>query len=154
MNSERIEPTCRKSMLPKIACMGLRAMGVTIDCSDPERLAAFWAATVGFTNREGDGGPYITISGSDLERAVNHLTFQKVPEGKTAKHRVHLDLFVDDIAVEVQRLVDIGATVVTPAGEPSHLGFVVVVLTDPEGGEFCVVGRPEFQVANNSSTDS
>ena len=101
-------------MLPKIACMGLRAMGVTIDCSDPERLADFWAETVGFTNREGDGGPYITISGSDLERAVNHLTFQKVPEGKTAKHRVHLDLFVDDIAVEVQRLVDIGATVVTP----------------------------------------
>ena len=55
---------------------------------------------------------------------------------------------------EVQRLVDIGATVVTPAGEASHLGFVVVVLTDPEGGEFCVVGRPEFQVANSSSTDS
>ena len=123
--------------------MGLRAMGVIVDCSDPERLADFWSGAVGFTNREGDGEPYVTISGSNVERAVNHLTFQKVPEGKTAKHRVHLDLFVDDIGVEVQRLVALGATVVTPAGDPSHMGFVAVVLVDPEGGEFCVVGRTQ-----------
>jgi predicted enzyme related to lactoylglutathione lyase len=116
-------------------------MGVTIDCFDPERLADFWSGAVGFTNREGNGEPYVTISGSNVERAVNHLTFQKVPEGKTVKHRVHLDLFVDDIGVEVQRLVGLGATVITPAGDPSHMGFVAVVLTDPEGGEFCVVGR-------------
>lgn len=121
--------------------MSLRSMGVTIDCFDPERLADFWAGAVGFTNREGDGEPYVTISGSNVERAVNHLTCQKVPEGKTAKHRVHLDLFVDDIGVEVQRLVGLGATVVTPAGDPSHMGFVAVVLIDSEGGEFCVVGR-------------
>ena len=123
--------------------MGLRAMGVTVDCSDPERLADFWSGAVGFTNREGDGEPYVTISGSNVERAVNHLTFQKVPEGTTAKHRVRLDLFVDDIGVEVQRLVALGATVVTPAGDPSHMGFVAVVLVDPEGGEFCVVGRTQ-----------
>ena len=55
--------------------MGLRAMGVTVDCSDPERLADFWSGAVGFTNREGDGEPYVTISGSNVERAVNHLTF-------------------------------------------------------------------------------
>ena len=53
---------------------------------------------------------------------------------------MHLDLFVDDIGVEVQRLVAIGATVVTPAGDPSHMGFVAAVLIDSEGGEFCVVG--------------
>ena len=121
--------------------MSFRALGVTIDCFDPERLADFWAGAVGFTNREGNGEPYVTISGSNVERAVNHLTFQKVPEGKTAKHRVHLDLFVDDIGVEVQRLVGLGATVVTPAGDPSHMGFVAVVLIDCEGGEFCGVGR-------------
>jgi predicted enzyme related to lactoylglutathione lyase len=39
---------------------------------------------------------------------------------------VHLDLFVDDIGVEVQRLVGLGATVITPAGDPSHMGFVAV----------------------------
>ena len=121
--------------------MSLRAMGVTVDCSDPERLADFWSRAVGFTNREGDGEPYVTISGSNVDRAVNDLTFQKVPECKTAKHRVHLDLFVDDIGVEVQRLVALGATVITPAGDPSHMGFAAVVLIDPEGGEFCVVGR-------------
>ena len=134
--------------------MGLRAMGVTIDCSDPERLADFWFEAIGFTHREGNGGPYITISNSDVDRAVNHLTFQKVPEGKSAKNRVHLDMFVDDIAVEVERLVGLGAAVISPAGDPSHLGFVAVVLTDPEGGELCVVGRPEHQPASNDSTDS
>ena len=134
--------------------MGLRAIGVTIDCSDPERLADFWCEAIGFTHREGNGGPYITISNSDVDRAVNHLTFQKVPEGKSAKNRVHLDMFVDDIAAEVERLVGIGATVISPAGDPSHLGFVAVVLTDPEGGEFCVVGRPDYQPASSDSTDS
>ncbi|HIF65659.1 MAG TPA: hypothetical protein EYG17_06800 [Acidimicrobiia bacterium] len=89
--------------------MSLRAMGVTIDCFDPERLADFWSGAAGFTNREGDGEPYVTISGSNVERAVNHPMFQKVPKSKTAKHRVHLDLFVDDIGVEVQRLAGLGA---------------------------------------------
>ena len=63
-------------------------------------------------------------------------------------------MFVDDIASEVDRLVGLGATVVSPAGDPSHLGFVAVVLIDPEGGEFCVVGRPEHQVASSDSTNS
>ncbi len=134
--------------------MGLRAMGVTIDCSDPEYLANFWSEAIGFTEREGDGGPYITISNSGIDRAVNHLTFQKVPEGKSSKNRVHLDMFVDDIASEVDRLVGLGATVVSPAGEPSHLGFIAVVLLDPEGGEFCVVGRPEHQPESSDSTNS
>jgi predicted enzyme related to lactoylglutathione lyase len=134
--------------------MGVRAMGVTIDCADPEGLADFWYEAIGFTHREGDGGPYITISGSNLDRAINHLTFQKVPEGKSSKNRVHLDIFVDDIDLEVQRLSRLGATVLTPAGDPSHLGFVAVVLADPEGGEFCVVGRPEYQLANSDSTHS
>lgn len=134
--------------------MGLRAMGVTIDCSDPECLANFWSEAIGFTKREGDGGPYITISNSGIDRAVNHLTFQKVPEGKSSKNRVHLDMFVDDIASEVERLVGLGAIVVAPAGDPSHLGFVAVVLLDPEGGEFCVVGRPEHQPESSDSTNS
>ncbi|HJM00347.1 MAG: VOC family protein [Acidimicrobiales bacterium] len=134
--------------------MGLRAMGVTIDCSDPEQLADFWSEAIGFTHREGNGGPYITISNSDVDRAVNHLTFQKVPEGKSAKNRVHLDMFVDDIAAEVERLVGLGAAVISQPSEPSHLGFVAVVLTDPEGGEFCVVGRPEHQPESKASTDS
>jgi len=129
-------------------------MGVTIDCADPEGLADFWTNAIGFTQREGDGGPYVTISGSNLDRAVNHLTFQKVPEGKSAKNRVHLDIFVDDIADEVERLVALGATVLTPVGDPSHLGFVVVVLADPEGGEFCIVGRPEYQPVISDSTHS
>ena len=150
----RIEQTRRKLAGSRITDMSLRAMGVTIDCSDPEVLADFWAQASGFTHKEGDGGPYITVSGSDLDRGINHLTFQKVPESKSSKNRVHLDIFVDEIANEVDRLVALGATVLTPAGEPSHLGFVAVVLADPEGGEFCVVGRPEYQPSSSDSTHS
>ena len=57
--------------------MSVHAMGVTIDCFDPERLADFWSEAAGFTNREGNGEPYVTISGFSVERAVNHLTFQR-----------------------------------------------------------------------------
>mgnify|MGYP001304893352 CR=1 FL=1 len=56
-----------------------------------------------------------------------------------------LKVKVNDIDLEVERLSRLGATVLTPAGDPSHLGFVAVILADPEGGEFCVVGRPEHQ---------
>jgi len=98
-------------------------MGVTVDCSDPEQLADFCIAAIGFVIREGNSDPSVTISGSNIERAVNHLTHQKVPEGKPAKHRVHLDVFVDGIGVEVEHLVALGATSITRAGDPSHWRF-------------------------------
>ena len=122
--------------------MELRAIGITMDCQDPERLADFWQEAIGFRSREGHE-PYITLSDSEVGKPLNHLTLQKVPEGKLAKHRVHLDLFVRDPNTEVERLVKLGARVLTSGGSvPGHLGFVAIVMCDPEDGEFCVVGRP------------
>lgn len=124
----------------------LRAIGVTIDCADPDRIADFWQAALGFTKRVGDGRPYITLSESGgSSRMLNHLTIQRVPEAKTAKLRAHLDLFTGDMSSEVARLVALGATVQVPASteaEPDgHLGFRATVMADPEGAEFCVVSR-------------
>ncbi|WP_428122038.1 VOC family protein [Candidatus Poriferisodalis sp.] len=123
----------------------LRAVGVTIDCSDPERTADFWQAAVGFAQRVGNGRPYITLSDAGGGRMLNHLTIQRVPEAKTAKLRAHLDLFTGDMDSEVTRLVALGATVLVPANtetEPDgHLGFRATVMADPEGSEFCVVSR-------------
>ena len=66
----------------------LRAVGVTIDCADPERIADFWQAALGFAKRVGNGRPYITLSeGGGSSRMLNHLTIQRVPEAKTAKLR-------------------------------------------------------------------
>ena len=123
----------------------LRAVGVTIDCSDTERIADFWQEAVGFAQRVGNGRPYITLSDAGGGRMLNHLTIQRVPEAKTAKLRAHLDLFTGDMDTEVARLVALGATVLVPASAESggHLGFRATVMADPEGSEFCVVCRAE-----------
>jgi predicted enzyme related to lactoylglutathione lyase len=108
-------------------------IGITIDCSEPQRLATFWAlALEGYSTDEGgvvvkphDSGPVIY--------------FQAVPEGKAAKNRVHLDIAAADRASEVFRLTRNGATVVREVDEG---GSQWSVLLDPEGNEFCVSQRP------------
>jgi predicted enzyme related to lactoylglutathione lyase len=104
---------------------------VTFDCADAVRVATFWAAALGtevddestpakaFVEPPGWGGPA--------------LWFQQVPEAKTAKNRVHLDLRAPggDVAAEVRRLRGLGATVLREGKE-------LVVMQDPEGNEFCV----------------
>lgn len=103
---------------------------VTFDCSDALVVAAFWAAALGgeldedstsekaFVEAPGWGGP--------------NLWFQRVPEPRVAKNRVHFDLrapgSIDD---EVARLTALGATVARP-------GEDLTVMQDPEGNEFCV----------------
>ena len=72
---------------------------------------------------------------------MNHLTIQRVPEPKTAKHRLHFDLFVTDDIETITELEALGASVLVPAGEPGHEGMTATVMADPEGGEFCVVCR-------------
>jgi predicted enzyme related to lactoylglutathione lyase len=114
-----------------------------MDCADPITLADFWQAAIGFTVRTGDGGPYVTLSGSELRRPLNHLTLQRVPEPKTSKNRTHIDLFAGDVPAEVARLEALGATVTSRFPEDatgSELTFAE--LADPEGHEFCVVARP------------
>lgn len=118
----------------------VRAIGVTVDSNDPQVTADFWQAAIGFRQRVGDGDPYITLSDSDVGRPLNHLTIQKVPEGKSAKHRLHLDLFVKDDDATIARLVELGAKVLVPA-ELGHQGMTATVMADPDGGEFCVVCR-------------
>ena len=63
--------------------------------------------------------------------------FLQVPEGKTAKNRMHIDLEADDRMAEVNRLVKLGATHVADKDE---WGIQWSVLNDPEGNEFCVSG--------------
>lgn len=121
----------------------LTAIGVVLDCEDPESLANFWQEAIGFSTRTGDGNPYVVLSASDLRRPLNHLTLQRVPEPKTVKNRAHLDLFARDVEAEVERLVGLGASVVSRLPEDATGGDLLFAsMTDPEGHEFCVVARP------------
>lgn len=120
----------------------ITAVGAVLDCADPNRLADFWQAAVGFEVRTGNGEPYVTLSSAPIRRPLNHLTFQKVPEPKSVKNRLHLDLYSRDVDADVARLVALGATEVDRLVDEGSGGVIFATLTDPEGNELCVVASP------------
>lgn len=121
----------------------LTAVGVVLDCADPDALADFWQEAIGFEVRTGDGDPYVTLSSSKLRRPLNHITLQRVPEPKSVKNRMHIDLFAGDVAAEVVRLTNLGATVTSRLPEDATGDDLIFAeMADPEGHEFCVVARP------------
>lgn len=113
---------------------------VCIDCPDPEVLASFWSAALGYERRDPESrGPYVTLhpppGGSGIP-----IVLQRVPEPKVGKTRIHLDLYVDDpsdLPAEAARLEALGATRV-PGGDVEEAGERWVVMTDPAGNEFCL----------------
>ncbi len=107
---------------------------VVVDCADPGRLAAFWAGVLG-------GEP---VARDDDWHHLDppgwtRLAFQRVPEPKTAKNRLHLDVLVDDVASAAEAAEALGATRVGDVVSDEPGSFQV--LLDPEGNEWCVV-RP------------
>ncbi len=107
---------------------------ITFDCLDPYDLAGFWAQVVDGRRQDDDhpDDPAVLVT-----HAGPPLLFEQVPDDKTVKNRVHLDL-QPRLAreQEVQRLVALGATVRHDRTRPDGSGWVV--LADPEGNEFCV----------------
>jgi hypothetical protein len=110
---------------------------IAFDALDPYSLARFWALLLGRQVRAG--------SSADDDSALvveapgqPGLLFTRVPQGKRAKNRVHLDLWptrsVRD--AEIGRALGIGATLLADRREPKGPGWVV--LADPEGNEFCI----------------
>ncbi|MFD5552990.1 VOC family protein [Streptomyces sp. NPDC127068] len=108
---------------------------VTFDCADPYDLASFWVGAL--DGRLGDddhpGDPEVLVASAGVD-----LLFIRVPEGKTVKNRVHLDLQPQDRTreEEVERLLALGATLVEDHRRPDGTGWAT--LADPEGNEFCV----------------
>jgi predicted enzyme related to lactoylglutathione lyase len=116
---------------------------VTFDCADPHRVAEFWAASLGWELDTGDDDDDASIHppGTNDDTPWQGLYFQKVPEGKVAKNRVHLDLRpTDSMAAEVERSVALGATI---QGRVDVEGSSWTVMLDPEGNEFCILRGPE-----------
>jgi predicted enzyme related to lactoylglutathione lyase len=105
---------------------------VTFDSAAPAELAAFWSEVFG---RPVDPALSEFVASIGRDDTGQGFLFIKVPEGKTAKNRCHLDLRVADRAAEVQRLVGLGASVVA---EKEEWGLRWTVMQDPEGNEFCI----------------
>ncbi|MGW6689930.1 VOC family protein [Streptomyces sp. NPDC054961] len=108
---------------------------VTVDCADAYELAGFWAEVLGASLSDEDepGDPEALV---ETPRAA--LLFVTVPEAKSIKNRLHLDLMPDDRTrdEEVERLLALGATLVADHRKPNGRGWAT--MADPEGNEFCV----------------
>jgi catechol-2,3-dioxygenase len=117
--------------------MGTRIGNVAFDCDDVLKMAAFWSAVVGRPLDKGSSELFASIGGADGRRREPAWYFNKVPEPKQAKNRVHLDLVNPDPAAAGE-FVRLGATVVGKHHIGSHSW---TVLQDPEGNEFCVAAQ-------------
>lgn len=142
---------------------------VTFDCADPERMVRFWAEALGYEVRQPPDGfqtwadfyrsvgvPEKELEDVGPDRLIDPdgngplFWFQKVPEGKVAKNRIHLDLFVSGgratprderkacVDAEAERLVAAGATRHRVLDEGGYDHYAVV-MQDPEGNEFCLI---------------
>ncbi len=120
--------------------MSLRATEVVIDCADHEVVTAFWSAALAGWQPRTVNEQYVALVPPESERTGDGphplpLLFQKVPEPKIVKNRVHLDFRSEDMDAEVERLVGLGAELLA---QRSLGDFRWSVLADPEGNEFCV----------------
>jgi hypothetical protein len=111
---------------------------IVVDSGAPRRVADFWIAALGYREVEAteDSVDIVGVRDGDPR-----LAFVHVPEPKTAKNRVHLDVRPSgSMAAEVSRVRDLGATVL---GSIEKDGSFWTVMGDPEGNEFCVLRGPE-----------
>lgn len=113
---------------------------VVIDCGDLDRSARFWTSVLGYVR---DGPPGVTYqslipaAGQGVE-----ILLQQVPEAKSGKNRLHLDLRTTDLDAEVGRVVALGARRLT--GTPvTESGWRWHILADPDGNEFCTLQPPD-----------
>ncbi|MFD3937168.1 VOC family protein [Streptomyces sp. NPDC058611] len=124
--------------------MTSRFTELAVDCRDPERLAAFWCGVLDFEvidRSEGrvEIGSWVpTVDDVRARQMPPTLLFVRVPEGKSVKNRLHLDVSPIDGSTEAEtrRLLGLGATT-TDVGQGPDRNWVV--MADPEGNEFCVL---------------
>jgi hypothetical protein len=118
--------------------MTLRIQCLCIDCHDPDVVAGFWAAALGW-RRTHDTPDEIVLeppAGSAADGVAADLLFLRVSDPTPGKNRLHLDLRPDDQKREVDRLIELGAQRVS-VGQGPDVSWVV--LADPEGNEFDVL---------------
>jgi catechol 2,3-dioxygenase-like lactoylglutathione lyase family enzyme len=110
-----------------------RIGSVVINCTDLERMREFWTALTGY-----ESGPLVEdgyfVVLRDPERRVN-LSLQKVRGGTIGRNQMHFDFYVPDEEAAAAAAVELGATRVRKNEDPED---TYVVLSDPEGNEFCM----------------
>ena len=106
---------------------------IVFDCPNPEALARFWQALIG-GEVEVESADWAILDGDDQGF---YIGFQKVPEKKSAKNRVHLDVEVEDLDSSVDEAEQLGARKLDAKVEEDDGAFQVMI--DPGGNEFCLI---------------
>jgi len=121
--------------------MGQKArVELVLDCAQPRRLAEFWCAALDYRDYYTDTKMAVLVP---KEGMASPLILQGVPEPRTGKNRMHLDIVADDIEAEIHRLVVLGADRIDP-GVQSFGGTQWVRMSDPEQNEFCISSGIEW----------
>jgi catechol 2,3-dioxygenase-like lactoylglutathione lyase family enzyme len=111
--------------------MAIRLGSIVINCADLELMTKFWAAALDLTpGPVGDDAEFRVLRGPRV-----NVSLQVAQTPVSARDQMHFDLYTDDQPGEVRRLLDLGAGYVRHHEDPED---DYVVLTDPEGNEFCV----------------
>jgi catechol 2,3-dioxygenase-like lactoylglutathione lyase family enzyme len=111
--------------------MGVKLTEFVVDCADPEALAAFWCAVLGWEVIDRDNGD-VEIGDGTLPT----LLFGRSTDEKVVKNRIHMDVRpTEDQQAEVGRIIGLGARLI----DVGQGDVTWTVLADPEGNEFCVL---------------
>jgi predicted enzyme related to lactoylglutathione lyase len=116
--------------------MSISVLGLSFDTHDAAKLAHFWAQALHSTVNDGATEEFASIAADNDGRLGPMLMFHKVPEGKTVKNRLHLDLQAADVVAEVDRLTSLGAQQIRSLAENNNRW---ISFRDPEGNEFDLV---------------
>jgi predicted enzyme related to lactoylglutathione lyase len=112
----------------------LRVGSIVIRVDDLQRQAAFWAAALDYERRQGDDD-FVLLRPRD--GVGPNVSLDRVDAKVQVPPRIHLDLYTEDQASEIARLIGLGATEVHWDKRPADADYVI--LADPEGNRFCVV---------------
>ena len=107
-----------------------------VDCADPARLAAFWSHVLGMEIDEGYLGDPPHYVG--LIPVAPAITFNRVPEPKTVKNRLHFDIEVDEVESATARVLELGGHR-APTDDFDEYGFRWRVMSDPEDNDLCLI---------------
>ena len=113
--------------------MTITVIGLSIDTADAGKLADFWANVLGLTVNPGASAEFAAIEAAG---STPRLVFHQVPEGKSVKNRLHLDLLSAQFDAEAERLLGLGAT---RLNDLEQGGAHWATFADPEGNEFDLV---------------
>ena len=114
---------------------GIRIGSIVLRVDDLERQVAFWASALDYVGRATDGDDFALLRPRVGDGP--NVSLDRVKAGEHVPPRIHLDLYTEDQAGEVRRLVALGATEVHWDKRPPDADYVI--LADPEGNRFCVV---------------